>query len=288
MVSHSPDYYPLSRHISDIDAIEAAFPHYSKLSSICQLLRLGIWTTEGVILAGSSDRAIAAALAFARSRRWAQFLLRHDSIQPKTIQGGFLVGSDELSPWVERFVQQGVCILLEPFNAIRNGYNISWLVDRSVSAVEIVGPGFDASDLQRGQTQPHEVRSVDFDIPSFGTPKFIGTDAYLHSVADRERKIWWKYYLRELDSDRWRDLSETEALACRRYKQSRGQLIPQRYRPIPTSTLHRCLKRVLPIVAAWRNNSAVIASSFVQTGELVYWDVSTHSRWTARLLRNKS
>jgi hypothetical protein len=286
MASPSRDFYTLSRRSSDLDAIEAAFPPYLKLRSICWLLRLGVRTPEGVVLADRSEHAIAAAIDCAQSHNWARFLLRHDSPsdQPRPVQGGFLVEISELGPWTARFVHGGVCILLEPFDAIRNGYNLSWLIERSATLVELVGPGFDASDLQRGQIQPHEIRSVDLDSKRFGPPKLIAAHDYRHSVAHRERKIWWKYRLRELVTDRWRDLDDAEMLACQRYiRDVRGQPIPRTYRPIPAGTLQRCLRNMLPIVDAWREPSAVVASSFVETGELIFWDVSTHARWTASL-----
>jgi hypothetical protein len=288
MAPRPSDFYELSRHSSDLDAIEAAFPHYLKLRSICWLLRLGIRSPEGIVVANDSELTITAAIDYARSRDWTQFLVRHDSPsgRSRAIQGGFLVGIEELESWVARFVHGGICILLEPFDAIQNGYNLSCLIDQTAAFVEIAGPGFDASDLQRGEIQPHEIRSINLRTRAFGPPTIIGDDAYKQSVIEREQKVWWKFYRRELDRSRWRTLGEAEIADCHRIIcQARGAPIPSSYQATSAMILQRYLKGLLPIVTAWREHSqgsTVVASSFVQTGELIFWDVSTDARWIAR------
>ena len=237
------------------------------------------------MLADTSTQAIAAAMNYAEAHNWDRLLLRHDSPtgEGRTVQGGFLVGLDDLRSWVARFVHGGVCILLEPFNAIRNGYNLSCFFDHTSALMEVVGPAFDASDLQRGQTVPHEIRSVDLQTRTFGSPAVISENAYQRSVIERERKIWWKYYRRELSTARWRDLSERETVRCRQFiREARGAPIPCKYKPIPEAMLQQYGRSLFRVTTAWREqfrHSAVLASSFVQTEELIFWDVSTHVRW---------
>jgi hypothetical protein len=285
MASRSFEIYELSPRNSDLDAIEAAFPSYLKLRSICWLLRLGARSTRGIVLSSGSKRTIAAAVDYAKSQNWAQFLLRYDRPpeQARTLQGGILVNVDELQRWVVRFVEGGVCILLEPFDAVQNGYNISCLVDRSRAWIEVAGPGFDASDLQRGQIVPHEIRSLSVDYGTFGISTVIADDVYQESLKDRERKVWWKYCVKELDTSRWANLSEIELANCRRIiTEIRGAPIPSRYKPIPTYILQRYCRNLLQVIRAWCEQfqgPAVFASSFVQTGDLVFWDVSTKTRW---------
>src|SRR6266481_1525484 len=110
----SPGIYVLSRQARALDILDAEFADYSKLRSICWLLRHGISSTEGVVLRSCSAETIKAAIEFAVQRGWQKYMLRHDSPvgHPRTIQGGFLIGLTEIDKWAPRFTAGGICILL--------------------------------------------------------------------------------------------------------------------------------------------------------------------------------
>lgn len=281
-----PDLFSLSRCTTDLDRIEATFPTYLKLRSICWLLRNGAPSTEGLVLTSASPEAIAAAAQYARSRGWSEYLLRHDSPRgfPRSAQGGFLIELDALPRWVAVFVQEGVCMLLEPLNPLLNGYNVSCLLDASSAILEIVGPGFDASDLQRGQALPHETGKLDLESGRMGPTTVCRDSEYSASVAVRERKIWWKLVQREVSAERWRDLKSKEIDECRRLiVETRGDPLPPRYKPMPSRVKSQYLQTALPVLRAWRDHCgefpAVIAGSFVQDRSFRFWDANTASRW---------
>jgi hypothetical protein len=141
-------------------------------------------------------------------------------------------------------------------------------------AVEVVGPGFDASDLSRGDSVPHE--TVEFSIwqtPSrYPNRRQISPAGYVESVHDRWRKI-----ASELGSD--------DDLAGR----TSGELTDtgyallaaneSSYTPIPDKLLrhlHRSLLRVaveFPAIGL-PGPPLVLSCSFVgATQRPVYWDV---------------
>jgi hypothetical protein len=276
----------LSKSPRDLRRVDAAFPDYNKLRSIAWLLSLGARTTEGVVVTEASEQAVEDTATYARSRGWDQFMLRHDSPsgRPRTVQGGFLIQFDEIQSWAQRFTDGGVCLLLEPLNPLRNGYNISCLIEESSALIEISGPGFDASDLQRGQIKPHEIRTFDTTLGRFDVPSIVDQPAYEASIAERKRKIWWKLHERELIPKRWRRLDAAESEACEQLiLEARGGNIPPRYEPISSSMLDRYAELARPIVTAWRREHgelpAVLSGSFVQDGSFCFWDVNTSRRW---------
>jgi hypothetical protein len=287
MVPQSSDIYPLTNSRVHLDRIDASFGDYLKLRSIVWLLRFGARSTEGVVVANSSETSIRVVSDYARSRGWNRFLLRHDSRsgRPRTLQGGFLIDVEEIAFWVDRFVHDGICILLEPLDPIRNGYNVSCLADQSSDLIEILGPGFDASDLQRGFITPHETCFCSIEAEQFGSRAIVTRQDYLFSVEQRLRKIWWKFCRRELDTARWRELSRVERHACKQLiRKVRGTAIASTYEPIPEEMFDQYLTVAVPLISAWRKEGhetpAVFAGSFVQDGSFCFWDVNTSKRWT--------
>lgn len=285
--SQRPEAYVLSRERFALDVIESDFADYLKLRSICWLLRNGVPSTEGIVLRTASAAAIDRAVEYARGRGWQKFMLRHDSPagQGRSIQGGFLIGLDEIGQWSKIFVSGGVCILLEPLDAMRNGYNMNCIFDGASELIEVVGPGFDASDLQRGQTIPHERAQISFRDSSVQRLSQCNQEEYDESVAERECKVWWKFIRRELDQRAWRHLTDAEREACRAaIVNYRGEQIPAAYEPAPDALLAQYASTIRRLVRAWvrdtRECPAVVAASYVQDGSLRIWDVNTSTRWT--------
>ena len=75
-----------------------------------------------------------------------------------------------------------IVAVYEPINRLQNGHNLN-LLFRSADdvLVEVAGPGFDASNLQRGDITPHEVLAVQ--ISPNGMPKKIDI---IHQTTDEE------------------------------------------------------------------------------------------------------
>src|SRR5207253_7438575 len=59
------------------------------------------------------------------------------------------------------FRQNRIVAVYEPADPLLNSYNLNLLFESPTKVcVEVLGPGFDASDLQRGDLSPHQVFSI--------------------------------------------------------------------------------------------------------------------------------
>ena len=101
---------------------------------------------------------------FLRSLGAASALIRHDmrDEKPPYPRGGFLVPESLLHDVVGFFFRQNrIVAVYEPVDPLLNSYNLNLLFETPTKVwVEVLGPGFDASDLQRGDLSPHEVFSI--------------------------------------------------------------------------------------------------------------------------------
>ncbi len=239
-----------------------------------------------MVFTNPSAISIDAAVNYARSRGWTRFMVRHDARQgqPRSLQGGFLIDLDQIEPWLARFTHGGICMLLEPLDPLLNGYNVSCLFESMVGSLEIAGPGFDASDLQRGQITPHETLSWNLTTGQLGAAVICSDAAYAASLAERHRKIWWKFVKSEPDPKRWLDTGDEKTQAVQQVVSNiRGCPIPPKYKPIPEFLLDKYKKLASPVLTAWRkargNGLAVLAGSYVQDGSFRFWDINIPARW---------
>jgi hypothetical protein len=164
-----------------------------KLWSCCLLAESGIPTLQGFILIAPFKNPSTLPIELGSSA----VLLRHDKRleSPPHPRGGFLVGREMLAETIQYFFDLGrIVAIYEPADPLLNGHNINVLFETGHKAsAEIVGPGFDASDLQRGDISPHEAFSVR--ISSSGTVsettllQRISQEAYQESVTQRKEKI---------------------------------------------------------------------------------------------------
>lgn len=210
---------------------------------------------------------------------------------------------DEIRDEVLRYLDMGrIVILLEPSNFLDNLYSFNIrFEDRGKSALmEIVGPGFDASDLQRGHVTPHE--SIILDLIKLEKNinkleekrlelnelvlerKIIDRLEYIQSVWSRYKKIARR--LIEIGKVRKPnyDLSEKELVNL-----ARSYLIRNNYRllldneylykPIPNKFLIEIFKYIYNLPERLKKlinyNEFVISGGYIWTGKrLVFWDIT--------------
>lgn len=167
-----------------------------KLWSGCLLARSGLSTLPGAVI--TEPEAGKLLLSEFES---ATFLVRHDkrSESPPHPRGGFLVGRDLLQKTAEFFFGLGrIVAIYEPADPLLNMHNMNFLFESEQEVtVEVVGPGFDASDLQRGDLSPHETFSIRVESDeTIGKPKLVSRvdqRAYQESVILRKNKIKKKF-----------------------------------------------------------------------------------------------
>ncbi len=177
----------------------ATHPGLNKLRSWAALWALDVPTLSGVVVDDRSVRSAQIVKGFADSIGADRLLLRSDAAYEtgRYPRGGFEVRLENVERVVEGVTRLGRTVfLLEPKSALADEYSLGVLLwpDEPVQ-VEVVGPGFDASDLKRGDLSPHERFSLERGhIRTQPSSWVISHDvvtpnAYLQCWNDRLRKI---------------------------------------------------------------------------------------------------
>lgn len=134
---------------------------YWKLRSWLYLHVVEVPTLRGVIVHEWDSDAASAVREFACELGVEEVLLRSDGPSESGVypRGGFNVSIEDLDLVAPQFSDPGrVLFLLEPASPFDDLYSVgiaAW-PDEDALLVEVVGPGFDASDLKRGDITPHE------------------------------------------------------------------------------------------------------------------------------------
>lgn len=282
----------------ELERIAHALDGYWKTLSILTLRRAGIPTLDGMIVTGWDEETSREVKKAAQARNWSGFLLRHDKKpeQPPYPTGGYIADLTELDQDVGWFLDQGrIVILLEPWSPLENSYNVSALFESPEHAVlEIVGPGFDASDLQRGHLSPHETIEIKFLRRPYGRSlskaaeivarRHIDIREYQTSVRNRLAKIYRKFVLGDKTmTSRDVVLDDISEKSTRKFLIEKGKTRlldrEQKYVPIPDAKLDAVLSflTLLPSRVAKHfplEYPFVVAASFVgKRDKLVFWDI---------------
>lgn len=116
---------------------------------------------RGVILCRWDDEVAGAVAQFARATGTNTLLVRSD-IACETgwaPRGGYVIAFEELESALRPLFKAGrVVFVLEPASPFNDLYSLSLapVHDWDEWWIDVVGPGFDASDLKRGDVTPHE------------------------------------------------------------------------------------------------------------------------------------
>jgi hypothetical protein len=164
-----------------------------KIRSWAAIMALGYPTISGVVVTEWDAVAFSILREFAKDLDTDRLLIRSDAPLEtgRYPRGGYEVKIDNIEIEARKFLdQRRTPYFLEPRSRHRDMYSLGVLLwPDSDTVVEIVGPGFDASDLNRGDLNPHER----FKFSSEGTEMlehWTTSDAqYRESVRLRLRKI---------------------------------------------------------------------------------------------------
>ena len=132
-----------------------------KATSMLWMGALGLPVLSGVIVSDWSDASADAVRRFARARGFSQLLLRVDKPNERWSprRGGYLLDLSQIATTVHELNGEGrIAILLEPASPYADQYSLAGVSvpDERKLVVEIVGPGFDASDVLRNDLEAHE------------------------------------------------------------------------------------------------------------------------------------
>jgi hypothetical protein len=141
--------------------LSRTLPGHWKLKSWLALHQLGLPTLPGIVVFVDEPASWDAVDLFMARRGYDEMLVRSDRVEEvgKYPRGGFVVGGQELKDAVASFLRaQRTVYLLEPIDPLRDQYSVNvaeWPAAPTLE-FEVVGRGFDASDLKRGDLSPHE------------------------------------------------------------------------------------------------------------------------------------
>jgi len=190
-------YNVFSYSKNDLKLLFNEMASYNKIRSIILLKLLGIPVLDFVIVTKWDNSAIANINKFAKKIKSKSFLLRHDKAPEVPIhpRGGYIVKYDDLESECNKyFVQNRVVLLLEPFSPYDNVYNVNILYERDRLVFEILGKGFDASDIQRGDTLLHE---------SF---EFLNSESYQEDLIPISHNVISEQYYRKTIEQRYKKI----------------------------------------------------------------------------------
>ena len=219
-------------------------------------------------------------------------LIRHDK-HPETPphpRGGFLVGQAMLPETLEYFFElKRIVAVYEPSDPLLNGHNLNLMFenDRQIS-IEVVGPGFDASDLQRGDLSPHESFSASFSSDGgLLEIKLIGRvdqKAYEESIRARKEKVRQKLNLSPAPSLARKilaDLKIPEDLDTHLQQVGSPLYNSRNYQPVAEGLLESTINRIISsgVVGVYLSLTSakfplVFSTSLVNKGaKQFFWDI---------------
>lgn len=268
------------------------FNGYRKLQSILVLKALDFPISDGVVIS-RFDKHVHNALIQKYPEQ--VFGLRTDKKEETLFlpRGGYDVDVKDLDRVLPKIVGDGrIAILLknppgELPTRYDHIYSMNMYVRDGYMQIEIVGKGFDTSDLNRGDNSPHQVYEIPLEYCSedisplqlfrFQT-KVVSEKEYRESVQNRLAKIG-----RGLTEGRSEELSQEEAISAGKQfllNKEKTLLIDNNseYIPINYYSLHKIIKKTysltqcLPIFE-FRNTNFVIGCSIYNSGRIKYWDI---------------
>src|SRR5882757_1608658 len=132
-----------------------------KCSSMLWMQSNSFAVLPGLILNTWTHETEAAVSRFCRERNFSEFLLRIEKPGQRWTRrrGGYTIPADKVRGQVEELASEGmITILLEPASPYLDMFSLTSACDLETGKldVEVVGPGFDASDILRSDVLPHE------------------------------------------------------------------------------------------------------------------------------------
>jgi hypothetical protein len=182
--------------------------------------------------------------------------------------------------------------MLEPASPYRDLYCLACVAipEECRMVIEVVGPGFDTSDLLRSDLLPHErfeisLPAVDtatslFPLPPATRTYLITQARYRESVEDRLGKVGAKAANPAFPSQVATDPTDLRDRARQLLMQTGETLLLRhglRYHPIPKPLLRRFIAGVVEMLSglerrAIRLGAVTFSGTFTTRKRLVYWD----------------
>lgn len=132
-----------------------------KTTSMLWMHALGLCVLSGVVISDWSKDSSGAVRRFSRRGGFSRLLLRIDKRDQRWTRrrGGYLLALAEVPATIKELQREGmIAALLDPASPYADQYSLAGVTapDQEKLIIEIVGAGFDASDILRGDIPAHE------------------------------------------------------------------------------------------------------------------------------------
>jgi hypothetical protein len=132
-----------------------------KTTSMLWMRALALPVLSGVVVSDWSKTSANAVRRFSNRGGFSRLLLRIDKRNQRWTRrrGGYLLDLAEVPATVKDLHREGmIAVLLEPVSPYTDQYSLAGVTvpDQGKLIIEVVGPGFDASDILRADIAPHE------------------------------------------------------------------------------------------------------------------------------------
>jgi hypothetical protein len=286
----APDSAYFVRNAADAVYPLSAFAQYAKLAGWLMLHAAQVPALEGVVVTAWDAAAESTVGRAAAAWGTSAVLVRSDtqSETAASARGGFVVGLSQVADVARSWLKAGNALfLLEPASPYDDLYSVNFAPDPSWTTwnLEVVGPGFDAGDLKRGDVTPHErvTASIAGDIVTLSHRQLATAVALSASREIRRRKIATMLACEVDEVDEAR-AQRTETLFVTRWP----------YRPIPASLIGDIVQlatRIRPILVqhGYADEGVILSASVLNDdSRLVFWDVMwPHLRFTGSRPENR-
>lgn len=256
---------------------------------------------SGLIIGGWFPQAEAATVRFCRQRTISELLVRIEKPGQRWTRrrGGYTAALRDLGALVQGLEREGlIAILLEPASPHSDIFSLTSIgdVENGKIDIEVVGPGFDASDILRADITPHERFEIRFDNTSGSTwnrekvaisrTHLVDRDGYRTSVQRRLAKIGARLRNPSFPDELMDAGVSPSALGnlaqeAITFLRESGQMTlldhSEIYEPLPPKLFDTFLGELLRLYKAvaesnipWKTFS--LASSFLSKDRLVIWD----------------
>jgi len=300
-------YLIYGSNVKNLNLALSDLTDYKKFHSILRLRLSAFPILGGLIVTSWDDDTNREIHAFCYYHSIDHILIRHDTIKDTghSPMGGYTVALQNIEREVKAFLTMGrIVFLLFPSSPFNNLYSLNSLFINSTDIViEVVGPGFDASDLQRGKITPHEIFQLNRNALIHGAEgeveralsnriKLVSESEYSKSILQRLDTVYYKLAKSKLITD------NTDLKLDERHRYARETLLhlgyplllnnEYLYKPITKILLLGMVRYIVNLPTVFNITEGysypyVLSCSYVDGGnKLVFWDV-TASRWKYRI-----
>lgn len=278
-----------------LDAVRGCW----KATSVVWMHAMRLPVLPGLIVPKWSRQTAALVREFCARARYSEVLLRIDKSGQRWTRrrGGYLVRVADIDGVMKDLSREGmIAILLEPASPYTDSYSLGGVAipDEERVVIEVVGPGFDASDILRSDVQPHERFEVCLSYNRWrldtSDPRnckrtyLIDSSTYQRTVKQRLTKIGARLEnIAFPDAVLGSGRADREQLARRAqaFLKKTGQTLllehAASYSPIPRGQLAAFAARVSSLVRRLAGygihlGTISVSASFITNRRLVFWD----------------